>query len=64
MKQIIQSLKNGETTIEEIPVPKVSQGSILIQSTHSLVSLGTEKMLVEFGKSSLISKLVKITTAN
>ena len=56
MKQIIQSLKNGETTIEEIPVPKVSQGSILIQSTHSLVSLGTEKMLVEFGKSSLISK--------
>ena len=56
MKQIIQSLKNGETILEEIPVPKVSQGSILIQSTHSLVSLGTEKMLVEFGKSSLISK--------
>ena len=56
MKQIIQSLRNGKTTIEEIPAPKVSQGNVLIQSTHSLVSLGTEKMLVEFGRATLISK--------
>jgi predicted dehydrogenase/threonine dehydrogenase-like Zn-dependent dehydrogenase len=56
MKQIIQSFKTGETSIEEIPVPVVSKGTVLIQATYSLVSLGTEKMLVEFGKSSLLSK--------
>ncbi len=56
MKQIIQNLRSGETLLEEIPAPEVSQGHVLIQTTHSLVSLGTEKMLVEFGKSSLIAK--------
>lgn len=56
MKQIIQNLRSGETLLEEIPAPDVSPGHVLIQTTHSLVSLGTEKMLVEFGKSSLIAK--------
>ena len=56
MKQIIQSFKTGETILEEVPAPIVSKGHILIKSTYSLVSLGTERMLVEFGKSNLISK--------
>lgn len=56
MKQIIQSFKTGETILEEIPSPTIRKGSILIETTYSLVSLGTEKMLVEFGKSNLISK--------
>lgn len=56
MKQIIQSFKTGETILEDIPAPQVSRGSILIQTTRSLVSLGTERMLVEFGKSNLIQK--------
>lgn len=56
MKQILQSFKTGETSLEEVPVPVVGRGSVLIETTCSLVSLGTEKMLVEFGKSSLISK--------
>ncbi len=56
MKQIIQSLKTGKTEIENIPVPLVTKGSILIKTTKTLVSVGTEKMLVEFGKASLISK--------
>ncbi|SKB93294.1 bi-domain-containing oxidoreductase [Daejeonella lutea] len=56
MRQIIQSFKTGETLLEEIPAPQVKKGSILIQTSRSLVSLGTEKMLVEFGKSNLISK--------
>lgn len=42
--------------LEEVPTPFVSRGKVLIQSTYSLVSLGTERMLVEFGKSNLISK--------
>lgn len=56
MKQIIQSFKTGETLLEEIPAPQVKRGSVLIQTTRSLVSLGTERMLVEFGKSNLIQK--------
>lgn len=56
MKQIIQSFKTGETILEEVPAPQVSRGKVLIQTTRSLVSLGTERMLVEFGKSNLISK--------
>lgn len=56
MKQIIQSFKTGETILEEIPAPIVSKGHVLIQTTRSLVSLGTERMLVEFGKSNLIQK--------
>lgn len=56
MKQIIQNLKTGETSLEEIPIPQVKSGHILIRTTKSLVSLGTEKMLVEFGKASLLSK--------
>ncbi len=56
MKQILQSFKTGETFLEEVPAPMVKNGSILIVTTYSLVSLGTERMLVEFGKSSLISK--------
>lgn len=56
MKQIIQSFKTGETILEEVPAPQVARGTVLIQTTRSLVSLGTERMLVEFGKSNLISK--------
>ena len=56
MKQILQSFKTGLTELREIPKPNVSSGSVLIKTTHSLVSLGTERMLVEFGKASLIEK--------
>jgi len=56
MKQIIQDLKTGETILEEVPAPLVRSGCVLIQTTHTLVSLGTERMLVEFGKASLVDK--------
>lgn len=56
MKQIIQDLKKGDTILEEIPVPKVKAGSVLIKTTRSLVSLGTERMLVDFGKANFLDK--------
>ena len=49
MKQIIQDLKKGDTILEEVPVPRVKSGAVLIKTTRSLVSLGTERMLVDFG---------------
>jgi predicted dehydrogenase/threonine dehydrogenase-like Zn-dependent dehydrogenase len=56
MKQILQHLGNGETMLAEVPAPNRSPGSVLIETSLSLVSLGTEKMLIDFGKSGLIAK--------
>ena len=56
MKQIIQSFKTGRTELVELPSPIIKPGQVLIKTSRSLVSLGTEKMLVEFGKASLIEK--------
>lgn len=56
MKQIIQDLKTGATILEEVPAPQVKSGCVLIKTTRTLVSLGTERMLVEFGKANLIDK--------
>lgn len=56
MKQIIQDLKDGDTILEEVPAPLVKPGQVLIQTSRSLVSLGTERMLVEFGKANFLQK--------
>jgi predicted dehydrogenase/threonine dehydrogenase-like Zn-dependent dehydrogenase len=56
MKQVLQSLKDGTTTLVEVPVPRASAGHLLIRSDITLVSAGTERMLVKFGKSGWVSK--------
>ncbi|MBL0701392.1 MAG: bi-domain-containing oxidoreductase [Desulfosarcina sp.] len=56
MKQILQNLKNGKTEIIEVPCPIGKAGHLLIQTSVSLVSAGTERMLVEFGHANLIQK--------
>ncbi|WP_413889032.1 hypothetical protein [Candidatus Aalborgicola defluviihabitans] len=56
MKQILQSLKTGNTEIAEVPCPATGRGQLLIRSSLTLVSAGTERMLVEFGKANLIDK--------
>ena len=55
MKQVFQSLKNGKTMVEDIS-PSVKRGHILIKTSKSLISTGTEKMLLNFGKSNYLSK--------
>mgnify|MGYP000037952695 CR=1 FL=1 len=45
MKQIIQSFKTGETILEEIPAPTIRKGSVLIETSYSLVSLGKSTVL-------------------
>jgi predicted dehydrogenase/threonine dehydrogenase-like Zn-dependent dehydrogenase len=56
MRQIIQDLQSGKTLFADVPAPIVKKGAVLIQTKISLVSLGTERMLVEFGKANLIEK--------
>ena len=56
MLQLIQNLKSGETVLETVPAPQVRAGQVLIRTQRTLVSLGTERMLVDFGKANLLSK--------
>jgi predicted dehydrogenase/threonine dehydrogenase-like Zn-dependent dehydrogenase len=56
MRQIVQDLKSGNTILVNVPVAVEKSGSVLIKTTKTLVSLGTEKMLVDFGKANLIQK--------
>jgi predicted dehydrogenase/threonine dehydrogenase-like Zn-dependent dehydrogenase len=56
MKQILQDLEKGDTRIEQIPCPQVVPDQLLIRTSTSLVSAGTERMLVDFGKANLVDK--------
>ena len=56
MKQVLQNLKNGEIELAEVPCPKVNAGELLIQTSCSLISSGTERMLLEFGRAGFIDK--------
>ncbi|MBX3395808.1 MAG: bi-domain-containing oxidoreductase [Phycisphaerae bacterium] len=56
MKQVLQNLKTGIVELADVPSPMVKPGCLLIQSRASLISPGTERMLVEFAKGSLIAK--------
>ena len=56
MKQLLQNLRDGTTEIADVPVPKAQRGQLLIRTSHSLVSAGTERMLVDFGKANVIDK--------
>ena len=56
MKSITQNLKNGKTVTLTSPLPSVMPGHVLIKSNYSLISLGNEKMLVDFGKANILKK--------
>lgn len=56
MKQILQSLKDGTTQLADVPAPRAPVGGVLIQTAATLVSAGTERMLVDFGKANWIEK--------
>lgn len=56
MKQILQNMRDGKTTVVNLPVPSVKRKTALVQTCNSLVSAGTERMLVEFAEKNLIGK--------
>ena len=56
MKQILQNLQNGTTELVEAPSPRAGAGQLLIRTRRSLISAGTERMLVDFGKAGWIDK--------
>ena len=56
MRQILQNLSNGETSLIDVPCPKNIKSNILIATSKTVVSAGTERMLVDFGKANLLNK--------
>ncbi len=58
MKQLFQNMKNGKTTVKDLPVPRPGKGCALVRTAYSLVSAGTERTLVEFSEKSLAGKAV------
>ena len=56
MRQILQSLRDGTTFLANVPVPTATGSSVVIQTVATVVSAGTERMLVEFGKANWIDK--------
>ena len=59
MKQLVQDLNNGTTFAIESPSPALLAGSLLISSSVSLISTGTERTLVEFGQASVLEKVLQ-----
>ena len=58
MQKVFQNFKTGNIEIIEAPIPNVNDNDVLIHSSLSLISSGTEKMLIDFGKSNMISKAI------
>ncbi|HKR66327.1 MAG TPA: Gfo/Idh/MocA family oxidoreductase, partial [Thermoanaerobaculia bacterium] len=56
MKQLLQNIRTGESVVEDVPAPGVSAGRVLIRVASSLVSAGTERMIVEFAEKNLLEK--------
>jgi len=56
MKQVMQNLANGSTAVVEVPCPSVGPDQVLIRTSKTLLSAGTERMLVDFGKANLLDK--------
>ena len=57
MKQLLQSMRDGESRVVEVPVPAPQPGMVLVKTAASLVSAGTERMVVEFAEKSLLGKV-------
>lgn len=56
MKQLLQNMRTGQTTVSDVPVPALKPNSALVHTAVSLVSAGTERMVVEFAEKSLVGK--------
>ncbi len=56
MRQVLQNMATGGTEITEAPTPQVTRESLVINSSVSLISAGTERMLVGFGRASYLEK--------
>jgi predicted dehydrogenase len=56
MKQLWQSRSTGEASVVDVPAPRAGKGQILVRVMASLISAGTERMVIEFAEKNLLRK--------
>ncbi len=56
MEQLTQKLGSGEMQIQELPIPQLQNGMILVKNHYSLISAGTEGSTVKAARKSLLGK--------
>ena len=56
MKQVVQSVGDGQLRVVEVPAPSIGPAEVLVATTRSLLSTGTEKAVRELASASLIDK--------
>ena len=59
MKQILQNMSDGTTSLTSAPAPQVSKNSLIVATKRSLISSGTERMLIDFANASLVDKALQ-----
>jgi predicted dehydrogenase/threonine dehydrogenase-like Zn-dependent dehydrogenase len=56
MKQVIQNFKTGELYVDDVPLPSLSEGMVLVENQFSLISAGTERGTVKVAQANLLNK--------
>src|ERR1700722_4639698 len=56
MKQVLQHARTGEITVEDVPIPQLLPGCLLVRVAASVVSAGTERASAEFARKRLLQK--------
>jgi predicted dehydrogenase/threonine dehydrogenase-like Zn-dependent dehydrogenase len=56
MKQVLENLRNGDISVDEVPMPTPKPGYILVRNHYSLISAGTEGGTVKLGKMGYLGK--------
>jgi predicted dehydrogenase/threonine dehydrogenase-like Zn-dependent dehydrogenase len=56
MRQLIQNFKTGDLYIDDVPIPGISSGIVLVENAYSLISAGTERGTVKVAQANLLGK--------
>ena len=56
MKQLLKNIRDGQNVVADVPAPALRPGMVLVRTAASLVSVGTERMVVEFAEKGLVGK--------
>ncbi|HUE15427.1 MAG TPA: dehydrogenase, partial [Planctomycetaceae bacterium] len=56
MQQVVQEIRSGKLGVAEVPAPLAQSGEVLIANVASVISAGTERMVIDLAKKSLLGK--------
>jgi predicted dehydrogenase/threonine dehydrogenase-like Zn-dependent dehydrogenase len=59
LRQLVQEPDSGAIRLIEMPAPMLGPGGVLVRTTHSVISVGTERTKLEFGRKTLLGKALE-----